>query len=268
MQHQGKITLRWAVLLVIILNVCFNFTYSYFFRMPSVDSVSANYETLFTPAGYVFSIWGVIYMSFLIYGVYQLMPSQSQKPIYDQLAMPMIIINALAAIWIACFVNGYITTSLCIITIMLVTGAIAYSRLNSSQYQYSYRIKFPFRIFFGWITVATIVNLSLWIEYLRMEIPGISETVLTVVFISLATLAGLGVSYRFKDRIYPLVICWACIGIGVQAFYKSEVVSTAAFIASAMLLLWIVNAIVVYYMPYNGTSPLSESKNPQSASWH
>ena len=37
-----------------------------------IGEISAKYPNLFTPAGYAFSIWGLIYLLLLIYVIYQL----------------------------------------------------------------------------------------------------------------------------------------------------------------------------------------------------
>jgi translocator protein len=259
--------IRWAVLIVTLLNTLFNGLSEYLMRdIPSVKEMSDRYSTLFTPAGYAFSIWGIIYLSFIIYAIYQLLPVQRLNPLYDKLAGPIISINVMAALWIVIFTNHYIIPSVFIILCMLALGAMLYSIVNTRKKRNTFWIKFPFRVFLGWITVATIANISLCLKFLHFdpETIGIDETHWTIILVIFTCVIALSVSYRFKDLIYPLVICWACVGIAIANIHKDQTVSTWGFIAGALLFIWILNSIMFYYVSHKPL-PHSEGKTPQPA---
>jgi hypothetical protein len=81
-----RMGLRWLTLLVVLFNVVVSSITDYLgIGGESIATVTRQYDSLFVPAGYAFSIWGIIYLSFIIYAVVQLLPAQKYKPVYDHL---------------------------------------------------------------------------------------------------------------------------------------------------------------------------------------
>jgi benzodiazapine receptor len=267
MKPQAKINaVRWFVLVIVILNIIFNYTYEYLLpNALSLKEVSRMYTTMFAPAGYVFSIWGLIYISFLVYACWQLLPSTREYAIYDLLASPMIAVNLLGMMWIVAFTMEYMIPSVCIILCMLITGGMLFSIVSVKHNQYSIWLKFPFRIFLGWISVATIANIASCLVYEGWPGWGIDEPHWTVIMLIISCVIGLGVSYKFKDLVFPVVIAWACTGIGVINISRDRMVTNTAFIISALLLVWVINSIIVYYVSHKNVMGRSEGKIPQTA---
>jgi benzodiazapine receptor len=263
--EQKTNTIRWFVLIIVICNILFNYFYQHLLpNTASIADISGKYNTLFAPAGYVFSIWAVIYASFIVYAIIQLTPSQRRAPVYDSLASPMIAINLLSIMWIVAFTYEYIIPGVFIIVCMLITGAMLFSLVSINGAHYSAWLKFPFRVFLGWISVATISNIALCMEYLNWSGIGIDPTHWTMIMIIVACLLALGVSYRFKDLVYPAVICWACIGIGVKNFPINYEVAITAFVISGTILVWIIISLIIYYVSHKNSLPDNEGENPQT----
>jgi translocator protein len=85
----------------------------------TTGEVSDSYPVLFTPAGYVFAIWGVIYLLLLGYVIYQALPAQRENPLLQKIA-PWFILNTLAnTVWI--FFWHY---QLIPITVLLMLGVL------------------------------------------------------------------------------------------------------------------------------------------------
>src|SRR5690349_16238354 len=91
---------RMFALFTVLVNVVFNYFSNYTLPLPSMEEVSHSFSSLFTPHDYAFSIWGLIYFSFIIYGIYQAMPSRSEDPLYRNIAKPFALVNILASVWI------------------------------------------------------------------------------------------------------------------------------------------------------------------------
>jgi hypothetical protein len=232
---------RWTGLIATIINIAFNYLYS---RLPSlgspIDIVSSKYDSLFTPAGYAFSIWGVIYASFLIYSVCQLLPVHRNDTVYDRLSLPFILLNLLCITWINVFSNDMIGNSVAVITAMLFFGGILFGRAKEA-YLYegnNFWLTVPFSLFLGWISVAAIANISLLLISLNWRGGTLGETAWTSMMIGAAFLLAVVVSIAFKDFIYSLVVGWACIAIWVNNNTVKGTVATIAISAGAILTVW------------------------------
>ncbi|WP_204984821.1 hypothetical protein, partial [Escherichia coli] len=95
--------------------------------MPSVAEVNDRYPTLFTPAGYAFAIWGVIYASTLLYGVLAILPHQLDVRLHDRVAPWLVLLNALGSLWISLFTLEQLGPSVLIILAMLASSVVIYS---------------------------------------------------------------------------------------------------------------------------------------------
>src|ERR1044071_9126562 len=102
-------TWRWLALIFVLLNVAFNYLFA---ADGSMTQVTDTYRTAFRPAGYAFSIWGVIYLSWIVFCIYELRSAQLENPAFESLSKPVIISCILSILWIIAFLNFYITVSL------------------------------------------------------------------------------------------------------------------------------------------------------------
>ncbi|MDA0987199.1 MAG: tryptophan-rich sensory protein [Bacteroidetes bacterium] len=171
--------------------------------------ISDNYPNLFAPAGYAFSIWGLIYTLLLIYVVYQLWRKE------DELVAKvnhLFIVNALLnASWIFVWHYDLIWLSVIImagllITLIKIADIFRASVLSKKE---SWFVRLPFSIYFGWITVATIANITVFLVYIGWNGFGLSDSFWTVVVLLVGALIG---SWQMlRDRFFPygLVLIWA-----------------------------------------------------------
>lgn len=176
-----------------------------------MGAVSARYPSLFTPSGYAFSIWGLIYVSFIFYCIIQLQATRLPKKIYNQISLPLLLSNLLAGVWIWVYTNEMLLLSVIIILALLFLSIEMFitSGKAASQSKHSWWLQFPFSLFFGWLSVAFLANLSVFIAGEQ----GKENTGLAFVLIAIAGLAGIIVSFRFRNAVYPAVVAWATIAI-------------------------------------------------------
>lgn len=238
--------LRWFTLLSVLINVVMSTAID---RLglggESMAVVTSRYDSLFVPAGYAFSIWGLIYITFIIYAILQLMPAQKDKTIYDHLAVPVILINLLGLCWQIVFRNNLLLLSVLIIVIMLVAGILFFLRAQQGIWaqHHSKWLTVPASLFLGWISVATIANIALWLTAIGWDGAFQSDAAWARVLLIITMLLSLFISFRYRDYIYPAVIAWACYAIFVALQTREEsVAQTAMYVAMAAIVLTIVAA--------------------------
>ncbi len=135
--------------------------------------ISDSFPVYFTPAGYVFAIWGVIYLGLLAYAVYQALPAQRQSPRLRSIRT-LFLVGSLANIaWI--FLWHYQLFPLTLVAMLVLLGTLIgiYLRLRigrtSPPLVERLAVDLPFSIYLGWITVATIANVTSAAELLELE---------------------------------------------------------------------------------------------------
>lgn len=224
----------------------------------TTGEISDRFDVYFTPAGYVFSIWGLIYVGLIAYSVYQALPAQRDNKLLNAVA-PFYWLSGLANIaWIFLWHYEVFVLTLPVMLVLLVSLILIYTRLDIGRATVSRAMKWlvhvPFSIYLGWITVATIANTSslLWLaDWGRF---GISPEAWTAVVLAVAVvIAGL-VALTRADVAYQLVLVWAFIGIAMK-HPGVPLVATSAIIAAAMAALFaLVSAIPNSPLPW---SPLN-----------
>ena len=126
--------------------------------------ISAQYPSLFTPAGFTFSIWGVIYLGLLLFIIYQALPGQRENALLARISVPFKINCVANAAWILAWHYDFLVLSVLIMACILATLIAIYSALDSEQptapRAERLLVHLPFRLYTAWICVATIANIS------------------------------------------------------------------------------------------------------------
>ncbi len=201
---------------------------------------SDSYPTLFTPAGYVFSIWGVIYLGLIAYVIFQALPSQKTNERLKAIA-PWFILNGVAnTLWIFAWHYKFIGLSMLLISLVLFSLIRVYQQLkpreNLASHAEIWTTHIPFSIYLGWLTVATVANASVFLYNLNWAGWGLSDSLWTVIMIAIASLIALAILFTQKDLAYTLVLVWAFAGIAVK-HWDVQKVAIAAVIAAALLVI-------------------------------
>ena len=186
----------------------------------NTGELSDKYEIFITPAGYVFSIWSVIYLGLLAYTVYQALPSQGTNPRLRAIGWPFVWSCVANIGWILVWHYEFVPVSLAVMLVIIGFLIVIYSRLFPSYTNASvverWTTHIPFRIYLGWITVATIVNVTVLLDYSGWGGGGIAPEMWTAIMLGVATIVGLFFSLVNRDMAYGLVLVWAFIGIAVK----------------------------------------------------
>jgi len=203
--------------------------------------VSAKYESLFTPAGYTFSIWGLIYLSLLAYVIYQALPAQRENATLAKIG-PYFLLNCAAnAAWIFAWHYELLLLSLLLMLVILGSLVWIYQILGIANGPASTGrrlfVHLPFSIYTGWISVATIANISAVQTALNWNSLGLEPVSWTLVKLAIAGAIGALVVLRRGDVAFVLVVAWAAFGIAARQAAIPEVAGAAATIGLTALLL-------------------------------
>ena len=197
--------------------------------------VSNHYFTSFTPAGYAFAIWSVIYLGLLAFSIYQALPSQLQR--FQELRTWVIVSNVCNALWLPLFHYEVFVVSI------LVIGSLLYSlqRINASLDRQAatdlstiLMARRTFGIYFGWVSIATIANVAVALTAHQWDGFGLSHEHWAVVMLIVGLLVGLGVQSRIQSYAqYLLVFAWAYWAIheGQSDLLVQQVAQLGAFVA-------------------------------------
>lgn len=175
----------------------------------STGQISDDYANLFAPAGYAFSIWGLIYTLLGIYTIYQFRTKESE--LVGKINQWFLLNALLNASWIFAWHYDFIGLSVLIMLGLLGTLIKIADILRNKDLPLKERwfLKLPFSIYFGWITVATIANITILLVKLDWGRFGFSENFWTVIVLLIGML--IGCQRILKDRSIPfgLVLIWA-----------------------------------------------------------
>ena len=207
--------------------------------------VSDLYFTLVTPAGYVFSIWGVIYTLLLLFVVFQALPSQREKPFLDQISVLFILSGVFNVVWLFLWHYDQIVLSVVLMFALLATLIAVYMRLGIGKTSVTLKerlfVHLPFSVYLGWITVASIANVASALVSIQWDGFGLASETWAVLVIAVAVLITLVVIATRKDIAYSLVLVWALVGIAVNQSDYRDIVTAAT--ASVII---IIVALVVF----------------------
>ncbi|UCC58414.1 MAG: tryptophan-rich sensory protein [Candidatus Bathyarchaeum sp.] len=202
--------------------------------------VSDIYPTLITPAGFTFAIWGIIYTLLLIFIVYQVMPKNRDQPFLKQIGILFALSGIWNISWLFLWHYELITYSLILMLALLATLISIYRRLNIGKVKVSLKerlaVHLPFSVYLGWISIATIANVSVALTVIGWDGWGIEPVTWAVAIIAIALLLSMVILATRKDIAYSLVVIWALAGImAKQIDYQNIVLATEVSIAILLI---------------------------------
>jgi len=201
----------------------------------NMAEISARYPSLFTPAGFTFAIWGVIYLALLIFVVYQALPSQRDNPVLAKLSKAFVLTCVANVAWILVWHYDLLVLSVLVMCALLVTLIGIYRmlarELPTRPATDRWIIGLPFSIYCAWITLATIANLSALQIASGWDDVGLSAINWTLLKLALAGTVGAAVVLRRGDLAFGAVVLWAAYGIAVMQASTPAVAGAATMLA-------------------------------------
>ena len=204
--------------------------------------ISNAYPNLFTPAGPAFSIWGLIYLLLGIYVIYQFVKKDQKTEEVIQKINPFFIATSLANIsWIFAWHYDYIAISVAVMAVLLILliKIADIIRLGNFTTIEKVSIWAPFSIYFGWITVASIANITVFLVSIGWNGFGLADFVWTSIILLVGALIGILRMNKDKNIAYGLVLVWAYSWIlfkhlslsGFDGQYQSIIVTAIVCLA-------------------------------------
>lgn len=216
----------------------------------TVSSVSDQYFNLFTPAGYAFSIWGIIYIALLALGTYQVYQSfvrNSSVEFITQSGYWFVLANLANAAWIFAWLSEMTLLSVFIMLVILISLIKIILNTNMERWDAPRSVIafswWPISLYAGWISVATIANIAAYLVKIGWRGDPLDEVLWTIIMLVVATVLNLLMIYLRNMREFAVVGVWALMAIFAR--HEGEYVSIA-YVA-------LIEAIIIFiYIMYHG----------------
>lgn len=189
----------------------------------NTGEISLKYDTLFAPAGFTFSIWGIIYLLLVVFvvfqakGVFKAAGSKRFPSFYHRIGYWFFISCLANASWIFAWHYEMLWLSVVLMTVLLISLLQIYLRLGVGHrivnHRERYFIHLPFSIYLGWISVATIANVAAFLVSIGWNGFGIPPEIWTSTMILAAAAITISILITRKDLFFSLVTLWAFFGI-------------------------------------------------------
>lgn len=240
-----KKTLQIANIVAFLVTIYFNYASSAgIFNDTTQADMSSKYQTLFTPAGYAFSIWGIIYLllfGFIFYQARSLFVKVRDDDFVLKTGWWFVLSCAANSLWCYLFVSDYVLLSVFVIFFLLccLLKIVLNNRMELDDKPISVIafLWWPFVIYSGWLTVACIANVSTYLVKINWNGFGLSPEFWTLFMIGVATSVNLIVTWSRNMREFALVGAWALIAIAVANWETVEILKVSALAAAGVLIL-------------------------------
>lgn len=213
----------------------------------NTGDISDRFEVYFVPAGYVFSIWGLIYIGWIAFAIFQALPSQRENPRLVRLGY-WFAVSCLANIgWLISWHYEYFAAGPFILATLAILLIVAYLRLEIGRTRVStaerWCVQIPFSVYLAWATVATIANVTSALYFLEWGGWGIAPEAWAAIMLGVATVIGVMVFLTRRDFAFVLVFIWAFAGIALK-HASVPLVMGAAWLMTALLALMLIVGLV------------------------
>lgn len=235
------------------------------FNGNDMKTISDKYHNYFTPAGYAFSIWGLIYLGlfgFVIYtgrGLFK--KTKDDWPVLE--IGWWFVISCLAnSLWVVAWLYEYTGLSVVIMLVMLLSlvKIILNTRMELDDLPLK-KIAFvwwPFCIYAGWISVALIADVAAYLTKINWDGFGLSQITWTIIMICVAGIINLAITWIRNMREFALVGVWALIAIAVENQNTEKSIVYIALIVAAILFI----STSVHGYKNRKTNPFTRSEPP------
>ena len=204
----------------------------------TTGEISDQFDTFFVPAGYVFSIWGLIYIGLIALTIFQALPSQRENPRLVRVGWWLVAGNLANAAWIFLWHYQQFALTLIAMLTLLVSLLNFYVEIQKGKQNISLAerlsVNLPIIVYLGWISVATIANISDVLVYYNWGQFGLSSATWMIILLAVVSALAWAMSLRQRDAAYLAVLLWALAGIGIK-FPSSGIVTTSIWVSFGLV---------------------------------
>jgi len=217
----------------------------------SISDISAKYENLLTPAGYAFGIWGLVYIGLIIFTVYQLWDFFNKKTdtgFVTEIGWWFIIANLANAAWVIAFTQEQIGLSVLIMLVLFFSLLKIVLNINMERWDAPVPvigfIWWPISLYFGWINVALMINISAYLTFLGWDGAPLNAELWAIIVLLLASVIFITMIWTRNMREYANVGVWGIVALAVKHWNEAPAV---AWVALAVSVVIFVNASIHGY---------------------
>ena len=249
MVSNNQVLLKWSNIIAFVFTVIINSLAGSTTLIGGVNTaqISDSNPTLITPAGYVFAIWGVIYVLLGVFVIFQALPSQKEKEYTKKIGWLFVLSSIINIAWLFLWQYELLSLSVVLMFLLLATLILIYLQLGIGKSPVTLREKLavhvPFSVYLGWITIASIANVSVTLVSVNWNSLGINPAIWATLVLVVALMITLLVLATRRDIAYGLVIVWALTGIAVKQSGNQEIVMLSE--ASAIIVLLALAATIL-----------------------
>lgn len=229
----------------------------------TIGEISNDYRSLFTPAGYTFAIWGIIYLLLFGFAIYQgrsLFVTVKNDDFVLKTGWWFMLSCLFNSLWVFAWIYEYTGLSCVFIFLLLVSllKIVVDNRmeLDDKPFPIIVFVWWPFVIYSGWVTVASIANVSTYLIKIGWDGFGISEVTWTFVFITIAIFINQYVIWKRNMREFAIVGAWALVGIGNANSMTNENIMYFAFSSAVILII----SALIHGFKNRATNPFMKLK--------
>jgi benzodiazapine receptor len=200
--------------------------------------VSDQFDSFFTPAGYVFAIWAVIYLGLLVFSWYQSRPEHLEHGRVKQISGLYMASCAANVAWLFfwhynLFALAFLAMAALLICLILIYRRLRPGRKDAPRTE-KWMLDIPFEIYLGWISVATIANAADVLIHYHWDGFGIEPVTWATILLTAGALLVVMFYIAQKNLVLPIVFIWAYIGIGVK-FSELRQYSLSAWVMAILI---------------------------------
>lgn len=212
----------------------------------TIGSLSSEYDNLFTPAAYAFSIWALIYISLLAYSVFQLnraFASSGETDFIEKTGPWFAIANFASAAWVVVWL--YELTFLSILVMLVILLSLIRIIINTRMEIWDAPLKiialvwWPICLYAGWISLATIANVAAYLAKIGWNGWFFTEVQWTFAMILIAVVINMLMIYKRNMREFALVGVWGLTAIFVRHLDGSDLIANAALAGAITLFIYV-----------------------------
>ncbi|ARN78728.1 hypothetical protein BST97_12395 [Nonlabens spongiae] len=224
------------------------------FNGKTVGDLSAEYNNLFTPASYAFSIWGLIFLMLLVFGIYGVysafakastaVPNKTDSDYRTDFVTTtapwFLMANIFCSLWVGLWLEEMIGLSVVCMLGILICLIACIIKLDMEIWDAPFPIIafvwWPVCLYSGWISVAIIANVSAWLNHV-LDLSQSVEIGVTVIMILIASIINLAMVLFYNMREFTMVGVWALVAIFIRHHGTLDSIAYVALTKAIMLTL-------------------------------
>jgi translocator protein len=201
----------------------------------TTGEIADRHPVPFQPAGWAFTIWGVIYVMLLVFVIYGFLPAGRNNPRVQAVGPFFLVANLANIAWIFLWHWEQFTGALIAMVVLLASLVGIYAVIrrrgrDTAEPSVIHRLIVwtPFSVYLGWISIAMLANIQVWMTTGGWDGGPFGLRAWAVIFLLAGVLVAAAVGFFFHDAAYAAVFVWGYLGIAQEQWSLARLVSVTA----------------------------------------